>query len=148
MVDVSASNNLYTSYLVNTFRGGVFELENHAIKMGLLRASYVPDKAHNDLADVTADELTGNGYSRKTLSNVLVSSDGVWVKASFDAVRFQATGGNLQAKYWYMFDDETPGGGLIAWGQIDVSRDDEVVLIDGFGVDIVVNELGLYRVPV
>ncbi len=146
MVDVTGSNNLYTSYLVETFRGGVFELENHAIKVGLTRASYVPLSSHTDLADIT-DELTGNGYSRQTLNNVVVSSDGVWVKASFDPIHFDATGGDLLGKYWFMFDDTVAGGPLIAWGQIDVGREGEVTLVDGHGLDIVVNELGLYRVP-
>lgn len=147
MPDVTSSNYLYPSYLVDSFRGGVFEPQNHVLKMGLARISYVPSPTHMDLADVSPDELAGNGYSRQTLQNVLIVQETDWIKLSFDPVQFGASGGNLSGKYWFLFDD-TPGPSpLMAWGQIDIGREDEVVIVDGKTLDIVANDLGLYRVP-
>lgn len=147
MPDVTGSNFTYNRYVLDTFKGGVHQPESDALKMGLLRSTYVPDEAHVDLSNVVADELVGNGYSRQTLTNVVIAEVSGWITMQFDEVNFGATGGPLQAKYWFMFND-TPGNEpLIAGGQIDVSRDDEIVLLDGKTLDIVVNELGLYRVP-
>lgn len=144
--DVTGTNSLYPSYLLNSFRGGVFEPENDTLRMGLARAGYVPDNAHNELADIT-DEASGNGYNRQTLQNVtLVIEDG-WLKLTFDSPQFMPAGGNIPCKYWFIFDDTAPGDPLVAHGQVDGSTEDEITLVDGLPLTVGVNELGLFRLP-
>ena len=149
MPDITGSNTLYTQYLVDSFRGGVHEPQTHTLKMGVLRSSYTPDKAHVDLSNVTADEVTGvNGYSRQTLNNVVIAQVGNWVTLQFDPVQFMASGGNWSGKYWVIFNDTPPAGPLVGFGQLDVNREDEIVIVDGKTIDVAANELGLYRLPV
>lgn len=147
MADVTGSTLLFPSYLLDSFKGGVFEPENNTIKMGLTGDAYVPSAAHNELVDIT-DELVSNGYSRQTLTNVSVVQVGEWVKLTFDQAAFAASGGNLAAKYWFMFDDTPAQSPLMAVGRINILSPSSILIIDGFSLTVVVNELGLYRLPV
>lgn len=148
MPDVTGSNFAYTRYLIDSFKGGVHQPETHSLRIGLLRSSYTPDKAHIELADVSADEAFGNGYSRQTPANVVIAQEGNWVTMTFDPVQFSAAGGNYSFKHWFLYNDTAPNNPLMVGGQCDINRDDEIVLVDGKTFDLVVNELGLYRIPV
>lgn len=146
MVDVTASSNLYSSYLLNSFKGGVFTPETDSLKMGLTGVGYTPLKSHTQLSDIT-EELTGNGYSRQTLANVQIVQDGNWIRMSWDTPEFLAAGGNWSFKRFFIFDDTPVNDPLVAYGTIDVNTTDALVLVDGKRLRMIVNELGLYRLP-
>lgn len=100
----------------------------HVLKMALLKDTYTPDATnHDQLSDLTAHELSGNGYSRFTLDPTWSRTGTVTKFSAASNAVFQAIGGDLDdIKYAVIFDDDhaddipicyldlNDGGGAIA----------------------------------
>jgi len=72
--------------------GGTINLLSDTIKVMLLSSGYTPNKDHEFVSDLGANELSGTGYtagfgsaSRKTLASKTVTKDNGTDKAYFDA---------------------------------------------------------------
>jgi hypothetical protein len=110
---------------------GVHQLASHTLKMLLCSSSYTFSAAHAVLADISA-ELSGSGYARQTLANKQwIEASGVG-KLTFDNIQFSASGGNLTARRWVLFNDSVsdPLKPLICSGLIN-SADQDVTITDG-----------------
>jgi hypothetical protein len=57
----------------------------------LVTDSYVPDSAHQTVADVEADEFSDANYSRKTVQNVVVRDNGTSFDIDGDDLFWDAT---------------------------------------------------------
>ena len=147
--NVTGSIFLYPAYVQSVIAGGTHFPVTDSILIGLLTADYVPNEDHDQLPDVTPFEVQGAGYSRQpALAAELVNElqgNRRFIRFSFDPVTFTASGGTLLPKYWFAFNNTDPGNPLIAWGQIDVSQDDPLAVLDGKLIKVVPNDLGFYR---
>lgn len=133
-----------TSHIYNSaieFLATGMDLSTDLLQMGLLSAAYTPDVSdatgHEVLADVTAYELNGNGYSRQTLTNVTWTRSGQVATLNCDDPVFTASGGDLVAKYWFVFDNSatSPTKPLLCYGLL--WDDDETVTVpDGNEITI------------
>jgi hypothetical protein len=84
------------SIVYNSFKrdlaDGTIDLPNDTIKVMLVDDSYVPDADHDFVDDVSADELSGTGYTggfggsgRKTIANRSFATDTANDRAEFTA---------------------------------------------------------------
>lgn len=64
---------------------GAIDLENDTINVLLVDDTYTADKTHDFVSDVVADELSGTGYTRKTLAGKSVTLDNGNNRVTFDA---------------------------------------------------------------
>jgi len=67
------ANTLYNKGLEEFFKGNI-DLVNDTINLMLVDQTHTPSKANSFVADVVADELSGTGYSRKTLGTKAVAT--------------------------------------------------------------------------
>jgi hypothetical protein len=79
------------------------DLEDDTINVLLVDDTYTADKTHDFVADVVADELSGTGYTRKTLAGKTVTLDGVNHRVTFDATD----------PVWTGLDAGTIGGAVV-----------------------------------
>lgn len=113
-------------------------------KLVLLNAQYVPSQTHTVLADVTAYELSGNGYARSTLTSSWVRSAGV-TTFDFAPLTISATGGILEP-YWYVvYDDTLANDPIICYGRCRVDADDTVKILEDGNVTIFTTG-GLFKI--
>lgn len=115
--------------------------------VGLSTSAYTPNQNTDEaLADIT-NEVTGNGYARQTLANVVLSepSAGTWRMDCDDPV-FSPSGGTLTARWWWMFNDTatSPLDLLCFYGLLDDSVAD-VVTPDGETLTFQVNASGIFE---
>ena len=125
--------------------GKTIDLGADTFKMLLTTSSYIPDlAAHSVLADIS-NEVAGAGYSRQTLLSVLFSQVGGVATFDFDDPVFSASGGNITARRWVIFDDSvaTPTKPLICTGLID-STDQDIVITDGNTLTMQISAQGLF----
>lgn len=127
---------------------GRIDVDSDTFKMGLSTVSYVPSKTtHSLLAHIT-NELSGNGYARQTLTGVAVtpnSSPFAAIQAfDCDSPEFEADGGDLIARWWWIYDDTptSPADPLVCYGLLDATPTD-VTTLDGNVLTFEVNALGL-----
>lgn len=143
-MNVTGSIHVYDNFLLEWAKGNVAP-ETDTLKAGLAGDGYTPDTAtHSVVGDIT-DELSGNGYAQQTLANVAVSLANNKVKIACDAFAFTASGGNLNARYWFLFDDTHASDILVCYGLIDMDSDEEVTIVNGQSLNIIVNDNGLVR---
>lgn len=64
---------------------GAVDLEDDTINVLLVDNTYTADKTHDFVSDVVADELSGTGYTRKTLAGKSVTLDNGNNRVTFDA---------------------------------------------------------------
>lgn len=123
---------------------GVHDLNSHALKMALVTSSYVFDAAHSTLSDIT-NEVSGGGYARQDLANVVFSEASGTGKLDFDDPVFPASGGNWTARRWIIFNSSpvSPANPLICSGLID-SGNNDVTVTDGNSLTFVVPGAGLF----
>lgn len=75
---------LYNKLYQLALTGGI-DLEDDTINVLLVDDTYTADKAHDFVSDVVADELSGTGYTRKTLAGKSVTLDNGNNRVTFDA---------------------------------------------------------------
>jgi hypothetical protein len=102
------------------------DLSSDALAVLLLANTLEPDRANDQfVSDIVANEVAGNGYSRKVLTGVSwTTSGGANGQMMLDAANptWTASGGSIVARWWVLFDN-TPGSdatrNLIAYGLLD-----------------------------
>lgn len=86
---------------------GTFDMDGDTFKVALLGSGYTPSAAHTVFADVSANEITGTGYTAggATLANV------TWASAAgtttFDAGDISWTGATFTARYAVLYKSGT-----------------------------------------
>ena len=97
--------------IYNTFKvylgDGTFDMDGDVFKIALLGSGYTPNAAHTVFADVSANEVTGTGYTAggATLANTS------WVPVAgtttFDADDATWTGATFTARYAVLYKSGT-----------------------------------------
>lgn len=116
--------NTFTLY--NSWSEDIGKAANCAtdtFKMGLTSSSYTPAQTHTILTDIT-NELSGNGYARVTLANVVFTRTTNVTKFSCDSAVFTASGGSIVGRYFFIYDDTVANDPLVGYGLIDSSNAD------------------------
>lgn len=93
----------YNSFIHNVGIG-VIDLDGDAPTAMLLNATHVHNAANSVLADIVANEISGNGYARDVLTETYTVASGVSTFNSDNAV-FSAVGGSIAADDLVVFDD-------------------------------------------
>lgn len=133
---------VYDAYLSAQVTGGI-DLDTDTLVVMLLKDTYTVDRSgHTYIADVVAHEIAGTGYSRKTLTTVVVSisanaavldaDDPQWTGASgWDDARYgmlaKSTGNDATSRLIKLIDlgaNRQPSGGVfdLAWNAQGVLR--------------------------
>ena len=132
---MAVTNNFYNSFSAEI--GKAANLVTDSLKMVLLSSSYTPNLAHSVLSDISAFELSGNGYARQTLGGVSFGQVGGVATFNFSQVTFSASGAGFTARYFAIFDDtvSSPIKPLLCYGLLDdTSGGSDVVVAGGFSV--------------
>jgi len=128
------------------------DLDTDAFSVLLIDNTLEPDRATDDFVDdIVANEISGNGYSRKVLASVVWNtSGGANGQMMLDAANpiWTAAGGSIVARWWVLFDS-TPGSdatnNLIAYGLLDDTPAD-VTTTDTNTLTLSINALGFFTV--
>lgn len=137
--------NIYNSWSKNI--GDAVNVSSDTFKLGLTTSSYTPSQAnHATISDIT-NEVSGSGYARVTLANVVFTRTANVTKFSCDAAVFTASGGSIVARYFFIFDDTvtSPADPLVGYGLID-SNNLDVTTTNGNTLTITPNASGFYTV--
>lgn len=125
---------------------GTIDLDTHTFIVLLTSSSYTPSAStHTAIADIT-NELSGNGYSRYTLTPTWTKSSSTVTWDSDDAT-FTASGGSIVARYAVIFDDTTtsPADALVAYCLLDTTPGD-VTATDGNTLTVAMNASGILSI--
>lgn len=113
--------NFYTSFK-EWMADGTIDLDNDAFGVILCTSAYTPSTAHDFVDDVTANEVSGNGYARDALTTVTWAPSGTQLQFNADDATFTATGGDIVARYWVLYDNANGSDAtreLVAYGLLD-----------------------------
>ena len=133
---------LYDSWIEHAVK--VADLSADVFKMGLCSSTYVPSQSgHSQLSDIT-NELSGSGYTRQTLASSGVTRSGGTVKFDAADAVFNAVGGDLVARYFFIYDDTLSGDPLVCYGLIDNTPAD-ITISDGNNLTLQFNLNGLFQ---
>ena len=120
----SGINNRFKANLMNK----LMDLSNggDAIRVALLDNVHVFDPDDNVWADVSANEISGTGYTANgaLLANQSVTQDDANDKAVFDGDNVSWTTATFTARFAELYDDTLAGDDLI--GSIDFGSDKSV----------------------
>jgi len=122
---------------------GNIDLIDDTINVLLVDASYTESKAHTFVSSVVANELSGTGYSRKTLAGKSVTIDVGNSRVSFDATDPVWTGLNAGTI-----------GGAVLFKQVTNDADSPVIcfldptnlVTNGSDVTLQFNASGILRI--
>jgi hypothetical protein len=143
MATFTATLEFYNEFILNLAKE--INLDTDVIKVGLTTSSYFPDSENDQyLSDIT-NEVSGNGYAQQTASNVILSRTSNIVTLDFDDVIFSASGGNITARRFFVYDDTVTNKPLIGFGLLDNNNLD-VTVTDGNTLELVINANGLLTI--
>ena len=110
------ANVIYNRFLAN-LQNKEIDLEADTIKCALVTSSYTPDKDHNTWSDVSANEVSGTGYTAggQDLANKAVTEDDTNDLAYFDSDNPQWTSSTITARGAVLYDDTLAGDDLIGY---------------------------------
>lgn len=120
-------------------------LASDTFKMLLTTSGYSPNLSVDSvLADIT-NEVSGSGYTRATLGSVSFTESGGIATFDFADPTFTASGGNIIARRWVIFDDTvaSPVKPLMFTGLLDAA-DADVTVTSGNTLTFNVNASGLF----
>jgi hypothetical protein len=105
---------------------GSIDLDTDTFKIVLLTSSYTPSQAHDELADLTGQLSTANGYTSGggTLTGVTWSQTSGVATFDSDAFVWTASGGSIVARYAVIYDDTSTGDKLIGYLLLDTAPAD------------------------
>ena len=94
---------------------GSYDVDDHTFIAALLDNAYTPDlAAHNDLTDVSSEEITDTDYNRVTLTSVTWDETNGTVTWDCDDIDF-GTSVDISARYCLNFPDTHAEDGLLAF---------------------------------
>ena len=109
------ADTIYNRFFANLMNKEV-DLEADTIRVALLTSSYTINKDHNTWSDVSANEVSGTGYTAggATLANKSVAQDNTNDEATFDADDVTWSSSTITARYAVLYDDTLTNDDLIA----------------------------------
>jgi len=122
---------------------GTIDFENDTINVLLVDDNHSFTKSHEFVSDIVANEASGTGYSRKTLTNASISLDTGNDRVEFDADDISYTGldaGTIASAILFKQVTNDSDSPLIA----DVDFTDLVT--NGSDVDLQVNAEGFFYI--
>lgn len=129
-------------------------LQTDTFKMALMADAYSPSAStQSKWADISSDEVSGNGYAQQTLSHSSdqFSRSGGTATLDFDNPVFSASGGDWEAEYWVVYDDTPTDSSpvladpLVAYGLLD-DTPGTVTVTDGNTLTVNINASGLFTI--
>lgn len=151
MATTTGTNNLYDK-VKEKLMDGTIDLDTDTFQVMLLTNAYTPNQATDEfVSTIVANEVTGGGYVRQTLTAVQwIVSGGANGQMKFDSANPQwaASGGSIVARYWVLFKDDAGGDAsspLLAYGLLDDTPAD-VTTTDGNTLTLNVNANGYFTV--
>ena len=145
MATTTGTLNVYNTWK-RDIQNGTVDVDGDTFICGLATSAYVPAATHEVLADIT-NEVVGNGYSRQTLTGVLLTEPvaGTWQFDATDPV-FTAAGGSIVARFFFVYDDTpiSPLDPLFCYGLLDQTPAD-VTTTDTNTLTLQVHVNGFYR---
>ena len=119
---------------------GTIDLDNDTFECLLTTSSHTPAASDSAIADID-NEVSGNGYSRQTLTSVTWNRSGD--TTTFDAADpvFTASGGSIVARRYHI--RSTTADRLICYGFLDNTPAD-VTATDGNTLTVQLNASGLF----
>lgn len=118
---------LYDSF-AELLGDGTIDLDTHTFKMALLDSGYTPSQAHDQYADVSADEIAnGAGYTTggQALAGVTWGQASGVAAFDSDPVQWIASGGPITARYAVIYDDTASGKPLVGYVLLDTAPADK-----------------------
>lgn len=116
------ASGIYNRFKANTLKK-IVDLVNDDVKVALLSNAYTFNPDHNVFADVSANEITGTGYTAggNSLTGKTVTQDNTNDKAVFDADDVSWTSATITARYAVLYDNTLATKDLI--GVVDFGGD-------------------------
>ncbi len=123
---------------------GTIDLDSDTFICLLVTSSYTYAATHTQISDVT-NELSGNGYSRQTLTGVTWSRSGGTTTFDSADIAWTASGGSITARRAIVFDDTTtsPADALLCSSLLDDAPAD-VTVTDGNTLTLQINASGMW----
>jgi len=137
-----AVQNRAPDKVVEYIGDGTIDLDGDTFIFAMLNNTHVYNAANDVLADVVANEISGNGYGRDTLAATWVESAGT-VTFDSDDPTFTASGGSIVASDGVLFDD-TPTTPVIDPIIVDIDFDGDQTAGDGTQFIVSVNASGWF----
>ena len=103
--------NSFKEYMAD----GTIDMDGDSFKIALLDNGHTPAATHSVWADVSADEISGDGYTTGGQALTSVVWDRTAGTVKFDAANPQWTGATFTARYAVIYDDtpESPADPLV-----------------------------------
>lgn len=150
MATYTSTANRIDSF-IDKMGSGTIDVSSDSFAVMLLTSAASPSNSMNFVDQLSANEVSGGGYARQVLTGVQwVASGGANGQMMLDADNpvFTASGGNIVARYYAVFDD-TPATDatkqLVSWGLID-NNDLNVTITDGNTLTLSINSNGIVLV--
>lgn len=89
---------VYNAYLSAQVTGGI-DLDTDTLVVMLIKDTYTPDRDDEFIADLVSHEISGTGYSRQTLTTVLVTISGNVAVMDADDPQWTGASGWDNARY-------------------------------------------------
>lgn len=98
-------NLIYNRFLYNLGNKAI-DLDGDTFKIALLADTYTPNKDHNVFSDVSANEVSGDGYTAggETLGSLSLTEDDSNDRAAWDAANTLFVGVTVTARYAVIYD--------------------------------------------
>lgn len=121
MATTTGTINIYTPFKKNLGEGDlVMGTDDHGVL--LTTNSYTPSAAHEFVSEVTANEVSGNGYARDILTSGTWTINGTAYRFDAEDAVFTADGGDIVARYWVLYNNANGSDAtreLVAYGLLD-----------------------------
>lgn len=113
---MAVSTTLYAHGLEAIQKGEV-DLDSDTLKVALLGDTYTFSQTHEGFSDVSAQEVSGDGYvtGGEALSNVTVTVDEGNVHSTLDADDVAWENSTITARYAVIYDDDAANDTLLVF---------------------------------
>lgn len=118
----------------------------NVFKCILTTNAYTPNLEHEYVSDIVANELSGNGYARQSLTNVVLTRAAGVTKWDADNPEFLAVGGALTARYYHVahVNEQTDSNSeLVGYGVLDTTPGDVVATV-GNQITVTFGDSGIF----
>ncbi len=127
---------------------GTMDMDDDTFICALLTSVWTPNVATQSVwADISANEVTGNGYAQHSCTQTWTHSGGTTTFDSDDP-QYTASGGNIVFRYACVYDDTpaaTPTDPLCFYSLVDNTPADTTIN-DGNSLSLVINASGMYYI--
>ena len=140
----AGSWQIYSSF-IEKMGNKLIDLDADTFKMILLANTYTPAiNTHDDYADVSGNELSGNGYAAVSLTVTWDRAGGATntFDSSVNPV-FTAAGGSIVAKYAVIYDDTNATDALVAYCDLETGGGD-VTVTNGNTLTVTIHANGIF----